>query len=211
MALSTRDGGMGLVTAHRAALRRASVKTWFEASGRELIQKDGAVVGIVVEREGKRHRAHAAAVVLAAGRYELSTALRKQHLGDKWENARVSCNISHTLPPFPSTPAQVRATRYKTGDGISMARAIGAWLAGDWSGCHATCWDAHAPADRGDCELSNRFTKSGYPLGVMARTRGTRFVDEGADFRNYTYAAYRKAVLRQGSRSRYSTDGKPGG
>lgn len=78
-----------------------------------------------------------------------------------------------------------------------MARAIGARLAGDWSGCHATCWDAHAPADRGDRELSNQFTKSGYPLGIMVNTRGARFVDEGADFRNYTYAAYGKAVLRQ--------------
>ena len=78
-----------------------------------------------------------------------------------------------------------------------MAHAVGAHLAGDWAGCHATCWDAHAPADRGDRELSNQFTKSGYPLGIMVNTRGVRFVDEGADFRNFTYAAYGKAILRQ--------------
>ena len=31
----------------------------------------------------------------------------------------------------------------------------------------------------------------------MVNTRGARFVDEGADFRNFTYAAYGKAILRQ--------------
>lgn len=78
-----------------------------------------------------------------------------------------------------------------------MAHTIGARIAGDWASCHATCWDAHAPADRGDRELSNQFTKSGYPLGIMVNTHGVRFVDEGADFRNFTYAAYGKAILQQ--------------
>jgi succinate dehydrogenase/fumarate reductase flavoprotein subunit len=31
----------------------------------------------------------------------------------------------------------------------------------------------------------------------MVNARGLRFVDEGADFRNFTYAAYGKAILRQ--------------
>jgi succinate dehydrogenase/fumarate reductase flavoprotein subunit len=31
----------------------------------------------------------------------------------------------------------------------------------------------------------------------MVNTRGVQFVDEGADFRNFTYAAYGKAILRQ--------------
>jgi succinate dehydrogenase/fumarate reductase flavoprotein subunit len=78
-----------------------------------------------------------------------------------------------------------------------MARAVGARLAGNWAGCHATCWASHAPVDRGDRELTNRFTKSGYPLGIMVNARGVRFVDEGADFRNFTYATYGKAILQQ--------------
>ncbi|KAI0301109.1 hypothetical protein B0F90DRAFT_1628674 [Multifurca ochricompacta] len=179
MALSTRDGGKGLIAAHRIALRRAGVETWFDTPARELVCKEGVVMGVVVEREEKLESVHAAAVVLAAGGYESSATLRKQHLGDGWENARV------------------RGTPYNTGDGISMVRAVGGRLAGDWGGCHATCWDANAPADRGDREVSNQFTKSGYPLGIMVNTRGVRFVDEGADFRNFTYAAYGKAILRQ--------------
>jgi succinate dehydrogenase/fumarate reductase flavoprotein subunit len=90
MALSTRDGGKGLIAAHRAALQRAGVVTWFEVPARELICKDSAVVGVIVEREGKREEVCATTVVLAAGGYESNAALRKQHLGDGWENARVS-------------------------------------------------------------------------------------------------------------------------
>jgi succinate dehydrogenase/fumarate reductase flavoprotein subunit len=90
VALSTRDGGKGLIAAHRAALERAGVETWFETPVRELIRKDGAVVGVVVERDGKRECVYAAAIVMAAGGYESSAALRKLHLGEGWENARVS-------------------------------------------------------------------------------------------------------------------------
>ena len=31
----------------------------------------------------------------------------------------------------------------------------------------------------------------------MVNARGRRFVDEGADFRNYTYAKYGRAILEQ--------------
>jgi len=78
-----------------------------------------------------------------------------------------------------------------------MAQAIGAKLVGDWRGCHSTCWDANAPTNAGDRKLSNQFTKSGYPLGIMVNINGERFVDEGQDFRNYTYAKIGKQILLQ--------------
>jgi tricarballylate dehydrogenase len=51
----------------------------------------------------------------------------------------------------------------------------------------------------GDRELTNRFTKQSYPLGILVNLRGERFLDEGADFRNLTYAKYGRAVLAQPS------------
>ncbi|HBP15261.1 MAG TPA: tricarballylate dehydrogenase, partial [Gammaproteobacteria bacterium] len=39
--------------------------------------------------------------------------------------------------------------------------------------------------------------KHSYPLGIMVNANGERFVDEGADFRNYTYARYGHEVLKQ--------------
>src|SRR5207344_1782324 len=35
------------------------------------------------------------------------------------------------------------------------------------------------------------------PFGIMVNARGQRFVDEGADFRNYTYAKYGREILQQ--------------
>ena len=41
------------------------------------------------------------------------------------------------------------------------------------------------------------FQKHSYPFGIMINSTGRRFVDEGADFRNYTYAKYGRVVLEQ--------------
>ncbi|EEB88490.1 hypothetical protein MPER_13644, partial [Moniliophthora perniciosa FA553] len=60
-----------------------------------------------------------------------------------------------------------------------------------------TCWDAGAPSDAGERILTNQYTKSGYPLGIMINVKGDRFVDEGEDFRNYTYAKFGRAILQQ--------------
>lgn len=78
-----------------------------------------------------------------------------------------------------------------------MAQRAGAAFQGDWGGCHSTCWDANTSTDVGDRVLSNQFTKSGYPLGIMVNAEGDRFVDEGEDFRNYTYAKFGREILKQ--------------
>ena len=41
------------------------------------------------------------------------------------------------------------------------------------------------------------FKKHSYPYSVMLNNEGKRFVDEGADLRNYTYAKYGREVLKQ--------------
>ena len=46
-------------------------------------------------------------------------------------------------------------------------------------------------------ELTNRLTRQSYPLGIIVNREGRRFVDEGADFRNYTYAKYGERILKQ--------------
>ncbi|KAI9057480.1 FAD/NAD-P-binding domain-containing protein [Trametes sanguinea] len=179
LVLSVEDGGKGLIAAHRAALEEAGIETWFDTAATEVLVDEDAVVGLVVDREGTPLRLRAPAVVLACGGFEASRELRGKHLGPDWERAKV------------------RGTPYNTGDGLALAQRVGARLTGDFAGCHSTCWDANAPSDRGDRALSNQFTKSGYPLGLMLNARGARFVDEGEDFRNYTYAKFGRAVLAQ--------------
>ena len=106
--------------------------------------------------------------------------MRKQHLGSNWDIA------------------YVRGTPYNTGDLLNLAiNKLGAATAGDWSGCHSTCWDFDASMYAGDQQLTNQYTKSGYPLGLMFNEQGQRFVDEGEDMRNFTYAKFGRAILQQ--------------
>ncbi|KAK1091866.1 hypothetical protein LTR48_005447 [Friedmanniomyces endolithicus] len=95
--------------------------------------------------------------------------------------------------------AHTRGTPYNTGDMLGAALTLGAKTVGDFSptGCHSVAWDAHSPKDGGDREKTNEFTKSGYPLGLMLNGEGKRFVDEGIDLRNYTYAKFGRAILEQ--------------
>jgi tricarballylate dehydrogenase len=77
-----------------------------------------------------------------------------------------------------------------------MALEIGAMPTGNWSGGHAVGWDRNAP-EFGDLSVGDNFQKHSYPLGIMINANGERFADEGADFRNYTYAKYGRVILMQ--------------
>jgi tricarballylate dehydrogenase len=77
-----------------------------------------------------------------------------------------------------------------------MALDIGASPVGNWSGCHAVAWEMNAP-EFGDIAVGDNFQKHSYPWGIMVNAEGRRFVDEGADFRNFTYAKYGARILAQ--------------
>ena len=182
LALKTQDGGKGLIEDHRRIAKRHGIQVFFETPATQLHKdaRSGAVNAVSVQSNGETVIVRAKAVVLAAGGFESNPRMRSQYLGPGWDLA------------------YVRGTPYNTGDLLEMAqRDVSALQAGHWSGCHCTCWDANAPTDRGDRHVSNEFTKSGYPLGVMINSAGERFVDEGIDYRNYTYAIFGRAILGQ--------------
>ncbi|MFL5138801.1 MAG: FAD-binding protein, partial [Microvirga sp.] len=60
----------------------------------------------------------------------------------------------------------------------------------------AVGWERNAP-EFGDLAVGDAFQKHSYPWGLIVNARGERFVDEGADFRNYTYAKYGRVILEQ--------------
>ena len=80
---------------------------------------------------------------------------------------------------------------------LAAALRIGAAKGGDWSSAHSVQWDAWHPDNESNRALTNRLTRQSYPLGIIVNRDGRRFVDEGADFRNYTYARYGRAILEQ--------------
>src|SRR5690606_30947004 len=77
-----------------------------------------------------------------------------------------------------------------------MALKAGAQPYGHWSGCHATAWERYAE-DFGDMAVTPQYQRHSYTFGIVVNSLGKRFIDEGADFRNYTYAKYGQEVLRQ--------------
>jgi hypothetical protein len=40
-----------------------------------------------------------------------------------------------------------------------------------------------------------------HPIGIVVNLNGERFIDEGADYRNHTYAKYGKEVMKQPQRA----------
>jgi tricarballylate dehydrogenase len=171
-------GGPGLVEALAKAARSQGIEIWHSARALELLPGDDGVRGVRVKRAGRTVEVRSKAVVLAAGGFQANPEWRTRYLGPGWELAKV------------------RGTRFNTGDGIRMALDIGAAPVGNWSGCHAVAWERNAP-EFGDLAVGDAFQKHSYPWGIYINADGKRFVDEGADFRNYTYAKYGRVVLMQ--------------
>ena len=179
LAAESWGGGAGMVDNEHKACQREGIKIFYETPALSLITNDDSVVlGVRAKHKGKSVEIRSKAVVLACGGFESSAEMRARYLGPGWDLAKV------------------RGTRYNTGLGIKMALDIGAMAYGHWSGCHAVGWDLNAPPF-GDVNVGDQFQKHSYPWGIMINANGERFCDEGADFRNYTYAKYGRVVLEQ--------------
>ena len=172
-------GGPGLIDMEHAICEKKGIEIRYETAGHSLITDDGGrVTGVKARSKGHIFDLRAGAVVLACGGFESNAEMRCRYLGPGWELAKV------------------RGTRFNTGAGINMALAVGAMPHGHWSSGHAVGWDFNAPPF-GDLAVGDNFQKHSYPLGIMVNAQGERFVDEGYDFRNYTYARYGHVIKDQ--------------
>lgn len=172
-------GGEGLMADHTRVAGELGIEVRYGHKATQLIVEDGAVVGVSYENAAGDGKLRAESVVLAAGGFETNAEMRRKHLGEGWENAKV------------------RGTPYNDGTLINAALEIGAVPGGDWTTCHSVQWDAFTGKNESNRELTNRLTRGGYPLGIIVNNEGKRFLDEGADFRNYTYAKYGAEILKQ--------------
>jgi tricarballylate dehydrogenase len=171
-------GGPGLVEMEHQAAERKGITIAYETPANKLIYDDDGVRGVVAIQGGRRVELRSKAVVLACGGFESNAEMRTRYLGVNWDLAKV------------------RGTRFNMGFGHQMALEIGAMPYGHWSGCHAVGWDRNAPPF-GDLAVGDAFQKHSYPFGILVNARGERFLDEGADFRNFTYAKYGREILAQ--------------
>ncbi len=171
-------GGPGLVNMLTASAKKHGIEIRYRTRAVDLLFNGDRVEGVRVRHHGQLSEVRGKAVVLACGGFEANPEWRTRYLGPGWDLAKV------------------RGSRFNTGDGIRMALDIGASPCGNWSGCHAVGWEMNAP-EFGDLAVGDQFQKHSYPFAIMVNATGRRFVDEGADFRNYTYAKYGRVILEQ--------------
>jgi tricarballylate dehydrogenase len=178
LTLAAQNEGVGLFDMELAAFERLGGRIRYESAVTGLVTNGDRVTGVHVGDE----EIAADAVILASGGFEANPTLRQKYIGADWDKAKV------------------RGTPHNTGDGLLMALDLGAESYGLFEGCHATPMDLHM-ADFGNLDLPagerKNYRKICYFLGVMLNAQGNRFVDEGINFRNYTYAQFGRAVLEQ--------------
>ena len=180
LTLAADNEGVGLFDMELTAYEKLGGIIRYNCAFQSLkTRDDGAVIGVTLTSgEG----IDANAVILACGGFESNSDLRANLLGAEWRGAKV------------------RGTPHNTGDGLLAAWALGAQRYGRFSGCHATPMD-YFMKDFGNLKIPHserkNYRKISYFLGVMLNKNGARFVDEGIDFRNYTYAQFGRAVLQQ--------------
>ena len=175
-------GGKGLSDQLFDVAERRGIDIRYETKAtRLLVDSKGNLCGVAAQGPEGLEEVSARAVVLACGGFEANAEMRARYLGAGWELAKV------------------RGVPYNTGDGIRMALEIGAQSYGHWSGCHAVAWDLNAPP-YGNRTVADLYQKHSYPFGIVVNIHGKRFVDEGADLRNYTYAKYGREILYQPQR-----------
>jgi tricarballylate dehydrogenase len=171
-------GGRGLMEQHYRSAESQGVDIRYQARAIDLVRQGERIVGVRARLRGEEQEFHARAVVLACGGFEANREWRARYLGPGWDMAKV------------------RGTRYNTGDGLAMALAAGAQPYGQWSGCHSTAWERNAP-EFGNVEEPHNGFRHSYPFGIVVNGEGERFLDEGADFRGFTYAKYGRIILQQ--------------
>ncbi|MEI7531970.1 MAG: FAD-dependent tricarballylate dehydrogenase TcuA [Betaproteobacteria bacterium] len=178
MPMEVSGGGPGLVQYLNDTAVKKGVQIFYETRAVSLIYDGVKVSGVNAKVKGVPTEFHAKSVVLACGGFEANPEWRTKYLGPGWELAKV------------------RGTKYNMGDGLKMALDIGACPYGNWSGRHAVSWERYAP-EFGDLTLPHSSYRHSYPMSLMINNEGKRFVDEGIDFYNFTYAKYGGEVLKQ--------------
>ncbi|MGW0179116.1 FAD-dependent oxidoreductase [Nocardia sp. NPDC003345] len=158
--------GRALIARLRLALRDARVPLWLNTPMRSLITDDtGAVLGVVVERDGREVRIRARhGVLMATGGFEYNQALRKQH-----------------LPPGGRDNFSAASTD-NTGDGI---------LAGEQAGAAVDLMDDawwmpsfQRPEGINQVLVSER----SIPRSIIVNAAGVRFTNEAAPYVTFVHA-----------------------
>ena len=178
-AIRAHHEGIGLSQTLFDLAAEHGIEVLYERQVNRILCNDaGRVIGVEARGPGGLERHHGRTVIAASGGFQANPEMRTAYLGGPWGLVKT------------------RGSRYNTGEVIRELLAVGAQSIGDWAGRHATPIDADAPL-YGDLKLTDKTNRLSYPYGILVNLDGERFVDEGADFNSYSYAAYGAAILGQ--------------
>ena len=168
--------GFGLAASLRKAVRDHKIPVWNETEALKLIQENGKVVGVVIkDKRGQQRKIRAGAVVIATGGFGANTEMVKRYLGAG------------------ATNLVLRGSPYNTGDGLRMMEAVGVpldWM-GDFHGGLIHYGYRKYPAE--GATKGMRSVKT-YETCILVNQEGKRFIDEGENTSDKTYAKFGKII-----------------
>ena len=157
-------------TIHREltrACREAGVTLRMSCAVEGLAAERGAIRGV---RLASGEIVAADAVVMACGGFQGNARMMREHFG----------------PGGDSVPLLAPRAHFNSGDGICMAREIGADVSGEWDGMHIEPVDPRAKNQAAVVLL--------YPYGVVVDRDGRRFFDEGAGLVHETWETFARRL-----------------
>jgi tricarballylate dehydrogenase len=173
------SGGPGLTHRLFRTAEGRGIAVVYDAAAIDLLTTaEGRVEGVRAQTPEGLMDIRAGAVILACGGFEASDERRARYLGLDWKKVHV------------------RGSRHNTGELLDRLDAMGARLGGHMDGAHAVPVDAGSP-EVGDLNLGDLTARLSYPLGIMVNQDARRFIDEGMDFKSYSYTVMGPAILRQ--------------
>ncbi len=169
--------GPALVAKLRLSLLERDVPLWLDAPVRELIREDNAVVGAIVEHEGRMVTVRTRrGVLLATGGFSRNAQLRRQH---------------QASPTGSDWTASVPGA---TGDGITLGQSVGAAL--DFMG--SAWWSPTVVLPGGHERLALIAGKS-YPGSIMVNRAGRRFTNEAQPYEDVVKDQYASEARGEGA------------
>jgi tricarballylate dehydrogenase len=163
-------GGPTIIKELKRAARQAGVTFRYGCAAREIVADNGGITGLAIERNGSREIIPADAVVLACGGFQGNGEMMREHFGAGAESMRL-------ISP---------GTHFNSGDGIRMAKHLGADLSGDWNGMHAEPIDARSKNSAPVVLV--------YPYGIVVDKNGHRFFDEGSGLVHETWEWFARDI-----------------
>ena len=169
--------GNALIASLRATLIDKNIPLWLNTNFVELIEEDGRVCGVVVERNGQQQRIRAdKGVILASGGFEQNPALREKYLPQP------------NKIEWSATPEGAN-----TGVALEQGQKLGAATALlDWA------WWTPSFLVPGETKARGVFAERAFPGAIVVNSLGKRYVNEAAPYLEFVTSMYADNKVTEG-------------